>query len=384
MKVFDIKTEKGGLIINKLGGGFQTKSLRMKDKNGVEWVLRTVDKDVSGILPGFLRNTFIHRTFQDLISSAYPYAPLTVTDMAKAADVITPEPELFYVPDDPALEPHRAIFANTVCYLERREPTPDYSNAFDTEEMLEEIAKPNIFLDQHAVLRARLLDMLLADWDRHSDQWRWGKKDSAGITTIYPMAVDRDQVYFRNTGFLVKIMSISATPHMRGFSEDTDHLRELNYKAHSFDRFFTNSLDAAEWEKHIKIFHHQMTDDVIRKAIQKLPPEIYNISGEKLIATLKKRREDLVDDAMRYYRFIATDVYIQLKDEPETIELNESSNMVVLTVKENNGNITYTRTLNPKETKVIHLFHTRENDLLKINSSKIKIKREDVEPIKFL
>lgn len=227
--------------------------------------------------------------------------------------------------------------------------------------------------------------MLLADWDRHADQWRWGKKDSAGTTVFYPMAVDRDQVYFRNTGLLVKIMSISATPHMRGFSEDTDHLRELNYKAHTFDRFFLNMLDAAEWEQHIATFRKQLTDDVIRTAIQKLPPEIYNISGEKLIATLKKRREDLAGDGMRYYRFIATDPFLVLKDEPEIVELKDNGSTATLTIYNTGGkNIIYTRTLNPKETKKIHLFNVKGDDVLKINSSKIKVAQESLPAEKFL
>src|SRR5688572_17929402 len=40
-----------GLKIEELGGGQQTKSLQMEDKQGREWVLRTIDKDVEKALP---------------------------------------------------------------------------------------------------------------------------------------------------------------------------------------------------------------------------------------------------------------------------------------------------------------------------------------------
>jgi hypothetical protein len=33
-------------------------------------------------------------------------------------------------------------------------------------------------VDEEAVLRARLLDMLIADWDRHFDQWKWATRDT--------------------------------------------------------------------------------------------------------------------------------------------------------------------------------------------------------------
>src|SRR5215210_3529645 len=41
MRVFNISKEKGGFTILSLGGGKQTKSLRLKEnKTGKEWVLR--------------------------------------------------------------------------------------------------------------------------------------------------------------------------------------------------------------------------------------------------------------------------------------------------------------------------------------------------------
>ena len=51
IKEFNIKKEKGGFTIKSLGGGKQTKSLRLTDKDGHEWTLRTVDKDPEKALP---------------------------------------------------------------------------------------------------------------------------------------------------------------------------------------------------------------------------------------------------------------------------------------------------------------------------------------------
>ena len=30
-------------------------------------------------------------------------------------------------------------------------------------------------VDEKEYIKARLFDMLIGDWDRHSDQWRWGR-----------------------------------------------------------------------------------------------------------------------------------------------------------------------------------------------------------------
>src|SRR5262245_35382626 len=43
--VLDLDAEAGGLIAEKLGGGHQTKSLRLKGADGNEYVLRSVKKD---------------------------------------------------------------------------------------------------------------------------------------------------------------------------------------------------------------------------------------------------------------------------------------------------------------------------------------------------
>lgn len=47
VEILDMSSETGGLTAIKLGGGMQTKSLRLKGANGKEYVLRSVNKDPS-------------------------------------------------------------------------------------------------------------------------------------------------------------------------------------------------------------------------------------------------------------------------------------------------------------------------------------------------
>ena len=51
MRVFHLSKEKGGLKILQRGGGMQTKSLRLEDANGQEWVIRTIQKYPEKVLP---------------------------------------------------------------------------------------------------------------------------------------------------------------------------------------------------------------------------------------------------------------------------------------------------------------------------------------------
>jgi len=85
LPVFDIDTEKGGLSILKRGGGMQTRSLRLEDKNGHQYVLRSVNKYVEKALAENMRNTFAVDVLQDGISASHPFSSVTVPELADAA-----------------------------------------------------------------------------------------------------------------------------------------------------------------------------------------------------------------------------------------------------------------------------------------------------------
>src|SRR5215204_3897541 len=300
MPVFNLKKENGGFTIKELGGGQQTKSLRLLDKDGQEWVLRTTDKDVAGALAATLKNKFVSslvkNVIQDMISASHPYGSLTVPDLAKAAGVIVARPKLFFVPEDPAFGEYRPIFANTVCFLEDREPTPDQSETEDTEDVMEKVLEKNDHqLLQQMVLRARLLDMLIADWDRHEDQWKWGTQKKDGTTYYYPVPKDRDFAYFKSNGLIILFASMTVLPHMRSFTNDGSDLKKLSNKTWEMDGQWLNQLNEQDWKDAIIQFQNKLTDSVIETAVSKIPPEIYAISGKKLQEKLKRRRNGLLE-----------------------------------------------------------------------------------------
>ncbi|AMJ66708.1 hypothetical protein [Hymenobacter sp. PAMC 26628] len=74
MRVFHLSTEKGGLKILERGGGLQTKSLRLQDATGQQWVVRTLQKYPERGLPPALRPTIAKDILQDQVSASHPYA----------------------------------------------------------------------------------------------------------------------------------------------------------------------------------------------------------------------------------------------------------------------------------------------------------------------
>jgi hypothetical protein len=371
LPVFNIT--KLGLKIKELGGGQQTKSLRLIDKNEKEWVLRTVDKDVEKAVPTLLRNTLVERVTQNMISAAHPYAPLTIPDLAKATGVFVAKPIFYFVPDDPALAPYQKLFANKVCMLEEREPTPDNTDTKSTEKVLEDIIDENDHLViQKAVLRARLLDMLIGDWDRHADQWRWASVKSGNVEYYYAVPRDRDQAYFYSRGLLARI-SILMGSHFVGFSPNLKKIKNLNDKSWGFDGTFINELDKQEWRSVITTFQKNLTDDVISKAVRKFPSDIYAISGPVIENKLRRRRDELLEYGLKYYDFLARTVTISGSNDKELFEISNTNNLLTVAVfnyaNNKKGRKIYERTFVPKETYNLILKGLDGNDKFVVNES---------------
>jgi hypothetical protein len=384
MKVFHILEEKGGLTITGLGGGKQTRSLRLVDTKGREWTLRSIDKDPTKAIPENFRNSIGQEIVQDLVSTAHPYSAMAIPDLAEAVDVVVAKPEFFFVPDDPALGFYRPLFANTVCMLESRNPTPDGSDARSTGKLLEKMVEDNDHkADQKAVLRARLLDMLVADWDRHFDQWRWGTKDTGRGKIYYPIPKDRDQAMAWSNGLLVKYASQNKLPFLKGFRYTIPKINWLNWTARDFDRTFLNQLSAEEWRQIIKEFQADLTDSTMNIAVRRFPPEIYAIDGKIITAKLISRRGLMEKQGMRYYHFLSHYVNIVGSNKPEYFRISsEPDGRLKVSVYERKNKVDtnyllYRRTFDHKDTKELRLYGLNGNDLFETDgnvSSRIKVR----------
>ncbi|HMJ48779.1 MAG TPA: metallophosphoesterase, partial [Ferruginibacter sp.] len=317
-KMFNLRKEKGGFEIKSLGGGKQTKSLRLTDNKGVEWTLRTVDKDPEKALPQNLRGTVAQGIVQDMISASHPYAPLVIPDLSRALNIITPDPEFYFVPDDPAFGIYQPLFANTVVMLENREPVKLIEESKSTSKVINKLLEDNDHhIDQEKVLTARLLDMLIGDFDRHADQWKWGTGDTGKGKLYFPIPKDRDQAFFNSDGLLLKYLSKKRMRFLQGFKPKIKDINGLNYVAKDFDRTFLNNIDEATWSRVTTEFQSALTDDIIQKAAAKLPPPIAVRGSAPIASKLISRRNDLFSKSMKYYRFISKTVSVVGSNEQE-------------------------------------------------------------------
>ena len=374
LKVFNISKERGGFTIKSLGGGKETKSLRLVDSKGKEWTLRSINKNPENALPEEFRGSVAQGIVQDMISASHPYGALAVPDLAKAVKVIVPSPTIYFVPDDPAFGFYRPLFANTVCSLEEREPTPDGEDTKSTAKVLNSLYEDNDHrVDQSGVLRARLLDILTGDWDRHFDQWRFGEADTGKGKLYYPIPRDRDQVFFKGDGVVINGASFELLPYLKGFRKDIPRVNWFNWSTRDFDRIFLNRLTHQDWIYITEDFKRSLTDEVLTTAVKRMPPEIFALHGQLIIDKLKSRREVLTKAALKYYAFLSERVNIVGSNQKEFFKVTDSGEDLLVKVFKRTNNsdsasLMYSRLFHPKLTKEIRLFGLNGNDVFQVDN----------------
>ncbi|MBS4061629.1 MAG: BamA/TamA family outer membrane protein [Bacteroidetes bacterium] len=376
--VFDIGTKKGGLKILKRGGGQQTFSLRLEDKDGRQFVLRSIEKDVEGAIPEELHKTFAMDLVQDQISASNPYAAPVVATLAGHAGVFHTNPEVVYVPDDPRFGIYRHDVADKLFLFEER-PDDDRSdvasfgrseNIISTAKVIEKTtASSNHFVDEDAVLRARLFDIVINDWDRHEDQWRWAGFESNGQTVYKPIPRDRDQAFFVNEGVIPWIAARKwLLPKIQGFTEYTENMEGQSFNARYFDRSFLTQSSWAAWLRQIDSLRVLLSPKKIDLAMHTFPREVYPVCGPETARILKARLENLEPMARKLYLSLAKEVSITGTDESDYIEIIALSDTVLqitgYELKKNGqkGRQFYHRMFYASETGKIHLYGLEGKD----------------------
>ena len=383
MRVFKISQEKGGFTIISLGGGKQAKSLRLRDTTGTEWVLRSINKDPSKTIPEGLRGTVAEDLVTEMNSASNPYAALAVPELAKSLNVTVAQPELFFVPDDPAFGFYRKLFANNICMLEERHASLDGAETKTTSKVFNKMLEENDHRpDQPVVLRARLLDIVLGDFERHFDQWKWGITDTGKGKVYYPIPRDRDRALFYSDGMVLKMVSGRAMPFLKGFRYHIPKVNWLNYSARDFDRIFLTDLDETDWKNSIAYLQQQLTDSVIRTAVTKMPAEVFGIHGESIINKMISRRNLMATEGLKYYKFISKQVNIIGSNQKEYFKVSNFGDGLQVRVfarsRENDTSyVLYDRVFHPSVTKEIRLFGLNDDDKFEIEdnaSSRIKMR----------
>ena len=383
---FYIDTALGGLVPTREGGGRQSKNLRLKAKNSKEYVLRSVNKDFSRGLDN-MDGTFVSRVAKDQVSIGHPYAAVTITPMIKATGIYHTTPRIVFVPKQKALGQFNNEYGDQLYLFEQRpdenqEDADNFGNAKNvvgSDKLFEKLWDENDnYIDQPAFAKARLFDMFIGDWGRHPDNWRWAEFDLGKQTIYRPVPRDRDQAYTKIDGFYPNIFgSVRYFKHLQGFNYSIKNVGAWNFPGRPLDYRFLNELHVEDWVAEARDLQGELTDSLIERSVRLMPPELFRISGETIIAKLKSRRDDLQQYARDYYKYLAKTVTILGSEKTEKIEIevlpDKKVEIEVFKINKQ-GNIMdtpyYFRRFDAGETKDIYLYGLGKQDIISIKGER--------------
>lgn len=381
----------GGLKPVKEGGAMQTLNLRLVDSQGHQYVLRSVDKDLTRALPDNEKKGVKARLLQDQTAAVHPYGALVAAELAQAAGVLHATPKLYRIPTaGTGLGEFEAAFAGKLVYLEER-PDGDWrgTGAFDdaarvvsSEAMLRHryaapgtaMAAPAVDgngLPARAYLRARLLDMFLGDWSRREDQWRWSATTEVNQTPrYYPVPRDRDHAFARYADGLLPATAVLFKREVTSFGPKIESVRRYVHASETTDRVLLGWLPEADFQAEADSLVRRLTDAAIDRALTRWPANVQRLDGRKFRQALQQRRTQLPAKARELYRYLAREVWLPGTDGPDTYTLTGVNENLTITWEERfdslgrAGASTYARTFNPRETKRIRIYALDGKDRL--------------------
>ena len=360
----------GGLTPIGLGGGNQTVSLELSAGNGREYRFRLVDKVAGQQWPDDLRGTVLHDLYQDQISSLHPGSALMVDELLDALGVLHTEPGLFVLPDHPFLGEFRDRFTGRLgLFEERPDENAGAQSAFaaadeveGSEDFLDALEDSAVHrLDSRDYLTARLVDLLVGDWDRHGDQWRWARFEQPDGRHLWrPVPRDRDYAFADYDGWLLKVLSQMYPqaqpygPRYRGT------IPGLTQNAWVLDHRLLAGLPWADWDSVAEHIRSTLTDSVLGRAFGRLPAEYQEASSPEFERILRGRRDRISQAARAFYDRLAVAPTLHATDDPNWARVERHADgrvsVRVWVGDEPAGDAYLSRVFLPAETEEVRLY----------------------------
>lgn len=305
-----LDTLKGGMEIVEEGGGKQTHSLEVKTKDGTVYSLRSVNKDPHKLVPGVAKKLGLENIIIDGISGQHPLGAILAAALAEKANILHTHPQIVFIPKQERLGKFNEKYGNRLFLLEYETKGDknwtrfsDADEIIDTDDLQELKAEgKNVEIDKQALIRVRLFDILIGDWDRHAEQWGWVMREEKDKLVAVPLAGDRDNAFFKMGGLVPNILtSKNIKPLIRPYEKEVDYMPGLVYP---FDRYFLLNTPKEVYIEQARKLQSALDDQAIEEAFKAWPKSISDLNKKEITGKLKARRENLEKHALDFYENI--------------------------------------------------------------------------------
>lgn len=393
-RVATLDTLMGGFTVDRKGGGHQTRSLRLRDKDGRAYNLRAVRKSAVQFLQSVafkdkfvqeeFKDTFTEDLILDFYTSAHPFASLAVAQLSDAVGIYHTNPQLLYIPKHKVLGKYNDEYGDELYFIEER-PDEDFTDVASfgnpdsidsTSDLYENLRDDEEYqIDESAYLRARIFDMLIGDWDRHADQWRWARFDQDGKKIYRPIPRDRDQVFSKFDGAILGLLKnlIPAVKQFQNYDGDLKNVKWINEAGIKMDRALLKNAIKEDWIREATYLQDNLSDQEIDDAFKTLPSEVQSLGVAQIKESLRARRSNIVDIASTYYDYITALVVLTGTDKDDHFEItrgDQETRVQISRLKDGKTQKPFVdRLIKTEETGEIWLYGLDDDDTFKVTGN---------------
>lgn len=398
-----LDTLYGGLKVERAGGGNQTQSLRLIGKGDKEYNMRAIQKDPYQFLKSsgyndldaqqYFKDTAIQEVLEDFYTASHPYGAFAIPRLAGAVELSHTHPKLFYIPKQKALGDFNDIHGDRL-YMIVEKPDEDFNSThmFGYNEEVE--STPDLFeklredeknkLDEIEYIRARIFDLLVGDWDRHEDQWRWAQKDvEVDNNEFLAIPRDRDQVFANFDGKFLEFLQkfIGRTRQFGRFGPDIEFVANFSESGTNLDRALLQHTTKKDWYEQAEYIRERITPEVVDKAFAEVPKEIQDDVNEQIKKDLLARAQNLESIIDRFYADFIRFQTLKATDKDDHIVLTKLENGMLRAeayrLKDGeDAEMLFDKTLSDAETDELWVYGLDDDDLIEVKgdaSTKMKI-----------
>ena len=359
------------------GGGTQSRSLRLIDDNEHEYTLRALRKSAVRFLQtnaidnhyveDYLKNTVAERYLLDFYTTAHPYAQFSMNELSESLGVLHANPNIYYVPKQKGLGIYNEDYGDALFMLE--EHVGDENKSFETfgnpddilstkDLRLELRESKESYVDESSFIRARLFDMLVGNWDRHQDQWRWAQFETEdGRKRYEAIPRDWDQAFPKYDGPIIAMLKLSfpILRKMESFDADVKNAKWFNYSGYPLDKAFIKTANWEDWKAQVDFIQENLTDEEINTAFESLPEEAQDSSIETIKKNLQLRRDGLEKIAKSYYDYLKKfEVVIGTEDDDDFLITRKPNGVTNISISKDS--MVFNNSYDAKQTKEIWVY----------------------------
>jgi len=306
---------KNGVNIYEQANNFH--GLVVEDKQNNLYLLKLLGGSTSFLESDFFREMYNRKDFKgtyldsfigDVYTIINPYTFVAADHLAENIGLKTNPSQIYYIPNEAQQDTISGGWPiqDKLVNISELPDINTQANIMMTGDMLDKMKDSCVYqVDEAIYIRSRLFDILIGDWNKLPENWNWEARRKDDKIIFTPIVIDRNHAFTKVDGlFLPAMLNALGLGFIENYDGKAKRLAKTTSLGFALDVALVGGSRDSLWIEQAKYIQTKLTNTVIDKAFDRLPPEISDKETDELRALLIKRREILPQIARNYIRLL--------------------------------------------------------------------------------